>query len=345
MAPVGAASIALIIALAGCTPGDAGQADTQPQPTTASGAGGEGAGGAAGNDGSFADLVERVAPSVVTVRTDGGIGSGVVFRSDVVLTNQHVVGTRSEVTVGYADGDESPATVLASDEITDLAVIRTERKDLPVAEFRTELPRPGDQVLAIGSPLGFENTVTAGIVSGLQRDVPGSAARTQALVDLIQTDAPISPGNSGGALLDTDGKVIGINEAYIPPLAGAVSLGFAIPSATAVDIAEQLLVDGQATHPYLGISTGPLTPAIREQFNIAADHGALVLGVDPGGPADRAGVRVGDVIVQMAGSEVRTVEDLLGALRKTEPGQPVPVTVIRDGQRQQLEVTIVARER
>lgn len=157
-------------------------------------------------------------------------------------------------------------------------------------------------VLAIGSPLGFLGTVTAGIVSGLGREIPGSAARTFALVDLIQTDAAISSGNSGGALLDTEDRVVGINEAYIPPAADAVSLGFAIPSATAVDVAEQLLADGTAPHPSLGVSVGGLTPAIKQRLGVQADAGALVIEVDPGGPAAVAGLRPGDVITAVAGS-------------------------------------------
>ena len=291
--------------------------------------------------GGYADLVERVAPSVVTVQTDIGGGSGVVFRPDVVLTNQHVVGADTTVTIEYADGSASPGTVLATDTVTDLALVRTERVGLPVPEYRTELPRPGDIVLTLGSPLGFENTVTVGIVSGLNRQIPGSAAQSRALVDLIQTDAALSPGNSGGALIDTAGRVVGINEAYISPAAGAVSLGFAIPAGTAVDVAEQLLADGTATHPYLGVSLGRLTPVIRQALNIEVETGALVLEVAPDGPAAVAGVRKGDVVVALAGKPVNSIEDLIGALRTTKPGQQVPLTVARRGaERPQLTITI-----
>lgn len=293
--------------------------------------------------GGYAEVVERVAPSVVTVRTDRGLGSGVVFRSDVVLTNQHVVGDSDAVIIEYADGTSSPGTVLATDVVTDLAVIRTERTGLPVPEYRIGLPRPGEVVLALGSPLGFENSVTAGIVSGLNRGIPGSAAQTRALVDLIQTDAAISPGNSGGALVDAAGRVIGINEAYIPPAAGAVSIGFAIPAATAVDIAEQLLADGTATHPYLGVSLGRLTPQIAQALNVGVEAGALVFGVEPGGPAAAAGVRQGDVIVDLADRPVASVEDVLAVLRDTEPGQQVGLTVVRGGERTELAITVGAQ--
>jgi serine protease Do len=289
---------------------------------------------------SAADVVARVAPSVVTVRTGEGVGSGVVYQPDVVITNEHVVAGASAVTIDYADGTSSGGTVLAADEITDLAVIRTERDGLPVPEYRTELPRPGDPVLAIGSPLGFEGTVSAGIVSALNREIPGSAEQSFALVDLIQVDAAISPGNSGGALLDAAGRVIGINEAYIPPAAGAVSLGFAIPAATAVNIADQLLADGTATHPVLGVSLARLTPEIGEALGVAAESGALVTRVPQGGPAAAAGVQPGDVVVALGDREVSSIEDVLGALRDTEPGQQTTVTVSREGERLELPVTI-----
>jgi S1-C subfamily serine protease len=218
--------------------------------------------------------------------------------------------------------------------------VRSARNGLPVPEYRQDLPRPGETVLAIGSPLGFENTVTAGIVSALNRQIPGSAQSGQALVDLIQVDAAISPGNSGGALLDAAGRVVGINEAYIPPSAGAVSLGFAIPAATAMNVADQLIANGVATHPFLGVSAGRLTPQIRQSLGVPVEEGALVLGVQSGGPAAAAGVRPGDVVVELDGQQVGSVEDLLGALRGTEIGQQAPMTVVRGGQRTELTVTI-----
>ncbi|WP_236828086.1 MULTISPECIES: S1C family serine protease [unclassified Blastococcus] len=279
----------------------------------------------------FADVVEQLAPSVVTVHINGGVGSGVVFREDVVVTNAHVVRDERQVTIDYADGTSSAGTVLATDRITDLAVVRTARTDLPVPEYRTQLPRPGEPVLAIGSPLGLEGTVTAGIVSALDREIPASASESRALVDLIQVDAAISPGNSGGALLDASGRVIGINEAYIPPAAGAVSLGFAIPAATAVDVAEQLLTEGRAIHPFLGVSLAPVTPQLAEQLDVPVSDGALVLGVQPGGPADSAGIQAGDVVVEFDRQAVSTVEDLLDLLRDTSPGERISLTVAHSG--------------
>jgi S1-C subfamily serine protease len=267
----------------------------------------------------------------------------VVLRPDVVVTNAHVVQDQHDVTISFADGTTAHGSVLATDPATDLAVVHSDRGGLPVPDYRSELPRPGEIALAIGSPLGFENSVTAGVISGLHRDIPGSAAQTASLVDLIQTDASISPGNSGGGLLDANGRVVGINEAYIPPAAGAVSLGFAIPSTTVLDVANQLLTNGKATHPYLGVSVGELTPAIKQMSNIQADQGALVLGIDPGAPAAAAGVQPGDVIVEFAGKQIKSVEDLLGTLRQTQPGSQQKFAFVRGGQRQDATVTVGSR--
>ncbi|TDD55218.1 S1C family serine protease [Saccharopolyspora elongata] len=285
-------------------------------------------------------VVERAAPAVVTVSAGQSTGSGVTYRDNIVLTNAHVVGESSQVEITFADATRTPGQVLATDIVTDLAVVRTERTGLPPIHYRQELPLPGETVIAIGSPLGFENTVTAGIVSGLHREIPGSARQTQALVDLIQTDASISPGNSGGALLNTRGEVVGINNAYIRPITGATSIGFAIPTSTAVDVADQLLEHGRAVHPYLGVSLGQVTPAIDTALGLPVDHGAIVLSVDPRGPSEAAGIQPGDVIVTFADRPVRTVEDLLALMRGVEPDQRVQMTVIRQNQEKQLAITI-----
>ncbi|SFO04499.1 serine protease, S1-C subfamily, contains C-terminal PDZ domain [Pseudonocardia ammonioxydans] len=330
----GAVLVLLAAALTGCT-------------TTAPARDGGASGDAApAPEASAVEVVARLTPSVVTVRLPaGGLGSGVVLRPDVVVTNQHVVGDTRDVVIDYADGTSSPGTVLATDRISDIAVVRTARGGLPVPEYRTELPRPGEPVLAIGSPLGLEGTVTSGIVSAVNRQVPGSATGGAPLVDMIQIDAPISPGNSGGALLDASGRVIGINEAYLPPQSGAVALGFAIPAATAVDVAEQLLADGTASHPYLGLVPAPLTPQIRSALGVRAEEGALVARVDPDGPAAAAGIRPGDVLVALGDRPVTTVTDLHAALRGTEPGTATTVTVLRAGGRSELPVTIGDRPR
>jgi len=289
--------------------------------------------------GNLADVVEDVAPSVVTVRPAHGVGSGVVFKPDVVLTNDHVVAGNTELTIGYADGSESRAAVVAGDPVSDLAVVRTERTGLTPARFATGLPPQGCPVLAIGSPLGLENSVTAGVVSAVRRSIP-TGTQGSALVDLIQTDAPISPGNSGGALLDTQGQVVGINEAYVPPEEGAVSIGFAIPAATAVDVAQRLLAGRPVVHAYLGASVGELTPSVRERLGVEATRGALVLGVEPGSPAAAAGVRPGDVIVRLGDTEVRGVSDLVAAVRARKPGETVGLVLVRGSDQREVRVTL-----
>lgn len=287
------------------------------------------------------ELVQQLEPSVVTVlREGGGLGSGVVYRADgLIVTNEHVVRGTQRVTVALADGVRVEGTVVATDRATDLAVIRIPRDDLPVPEYADDQARQGELAVAMGTPLGFENTVSVGVVSGLGREIPG-AARQRSLVNLIQTDAAISPGSSGGALLDGQGRVIGINEAYIPPQTGAVAIGFAIPSTTVTYVVEQLLADGTVAHPFLGVSLSSLTPELREQLGVQAERGAVVMDVQPGSPAAQAGVRPGDVIVRFAGEPINTVANLLGALRGTRPGQQVSLTVRRDGQPVELTVTV-----
>ncbi|MBM7790230.1 S1C family serine protease [Tenggerimyces flavus] len=290
--------------------------------------------------GRLPELVARVEPSVVTVFAGEGLGSGVVYNdAGVVVTNAHVVRDARKVELGLADGTRTPGTVLATDEPTDLAVIQADRRDLPAASFAATLPPRGELVVAIGSPLGFENSVTAGIVSGLGRNIPGAAQGAPALVDLIQTDAAISPGNSGGALLNTEGKIVGINDAYIPPAAGAVSLGFAIPAPTVTDTVDELLADGTAQHAYLGVAAGPLTPQVVEALALDVDAGAIVMDVAKNSPAATAGMRTGDVITAVADTKVDSVGGLLGALRDFDPGDTATMHVHRGGDTRQLKVT------
>jgi serine protease Do len=300
---------------------------------------------------SVPDVVQRIEPQVVTVRTSKGLGSGIVYRSDIVLTDQHVVAreegspqTFSTVEVLLADGSRHSATVIASDLLTDLAVLRVKGAHLPVATFRKTVPRPGETVLAIGSPLGFSSSVTEGVVSALGRNLPSSPDSSQPpLVDLIQTDAPISPGNSGGALVDVCGQVVGVNEAYIPPSSGAVSLGFATPAVIAVNIADQLIANGKATHPSLGIKIIDLTPSIAQALGTDARAGVVVVQAVSGGPAAKAGIQRGDVITGLGGEPVSGYADLLGALRSHQPGDRVDVRVDRGGKERKLTVTVGSR--
>ena len=325
------------------TPSATGSAGASPS-GSASGSPSLGAIAAGAGSAQIPDIAARLQPSVVTIFVGQGLGSGVVYTADgLILTNEHVVRGATAVQVGFADGSRVAGTVRATDAVTDLALVQADRTNLPVPKYQTILPRIGDLAVVIGSPLGFENTVTAGIVSGLHREIPGSAAEGQSLVELLQTDAAISPGNSGGAVVNGAGEVIGVSEAYIPPSAGAVSLGFAIPAATVVDVAEQLLTNGRAEHAFAGIEQAPITPQIANQLGLPNTDGAVVLSVVRAGPADQAGMRPGDVLTAFDGKPVRTPEDFLAALRPHRPGDVVTATVRRGTQTQQLSLTLAGR--
>ena len=292
-------------------------------------------------------IVQRVAPSIVTifVQTAQGQaeGSGVIWEpGGRIVTNNHVVAGATQLQVVFASGARVAAHVKATDPLYDLAVVTVDRTGLPSATFATRLPQVGQLAIAIGSPLGFANTVTSGIVSALHRSIP-SGGQAPGLVDLVQTDAPISPGNSGGALVNANGQVIGINVAYIPPQAQAVSIGFAIPAPTVVDDVRQLIAKGKAVHAFLGIQPAEVTPEIARQFGLGVTSGALVQEVVPNSAAARAGLRQGDVIVAFGGQRVHSVEDLQAALRRHKPGDRVPVTVWRNGKNVRIEVTLSGR--
>jgi S1-C subfamily serine protease len=268
----------------------------------------------------------------------------VVYAAEgLILTNEHVVRGNTTVEVAFADGQRVPGTVKAADAVSDLALVEAQRRDLPPAKFQKDLPRIGELAIVIGSPLGFENTATSGIISGLHRQIPGSAASSQSLVDLIQTDAAISPGNSGGAVINSRGEVVGVSEAYIPPQSGAVALGFAIPAATAVRVAEQLLTDGKADHSFIGLSPADITPQIAGQLHLPDTQGVLVLSTVRNGPADKAGLRPGDVLLSLEGQKLNAPEDLLAALRNKSPGQNVNIEYRRNTDSREAKVTLSER--
>jgi serine protease DegQ len=334
-------AVLLAAALAGCTVAQEPRARSAPAPVTAP-APSANASAQAAAAGDIPGVVRKVEPSVVTIAHDQGTGSGVVWSKDgVVVTNAHVVGDVERVEVAFFDGRRADGRVRATDPDTDLAVVDVERGDLQPATFQETLPAVGELAVAMGSPLGFQNTITAGIISGLHREIPGSAEQgIRSLVDLIQTDAAISPGNSGGALVNGQGEVVGINVAYIPPEQGAVAIGFAIPGATAVDIVGQLLRNGRATHTYLGIQPGQVTRDVAAQLGLDRARGVVVLEVGEGTPAAEGGLQPGDVIVGMDDATIDTVEDLFGELRQRRPGTQARVTYIRDGRSQEATVTL-----
>jgi S1-C subfamily serine protease len=314
-------------------------------------------------DEPVAQVAAAVGPSVVQInvqvsrqtpmgpQSGEGLGSGVIYREDGhVITNDHVVRGASGVEVAFSNGETAPAEVVGTDPTSEIAVLKVNRGDLPAATFKTdEPPFVGQLAVAIGSPAGFEATVTSGVVSAVGREFPaeltgGDDNAAQALSDLIQTDAAISPGNSGGALVDRNGNIIGINVAYLPPAeTGAVNLGFAVPADTAVSVAEQLIETGEVTTPYLGVGTADVTPEIVERFNLSVDSGALVQTVERGSGAEAAGVRETDVITALGDAEVNSYGDLFGALRDYRPGDTVELTVVRDGNERTLDVTLGER--
>jgi serine protease DegQ len=347
-ARIGRLAVAALLAaaLAGCSLGQESQARSAPAPVTAAAAPRANASAQATTVGDIPGIVRKVEPSVVTIFVGQGLGSGVVWAEDgTIVTNHHVVESAldsgGEVQVAFADGRRVAGQVRASDPITDLAVVEADRQGLTPATFQQSLPVVGELAVAIGSPLGLESTVTAGIISGLHREIPG--ADQQALVDLLQTDAAISPGNSGGALVNGRGEIIGINEAYLPPSTGAVSLGFAIPSTTVIDIVRQLLENGRASHAFLGVQPQALTPQIADQLGLNRSSGVVVLTAEPGGPAADAGIRPGDVLIRMGDRELEGVEDLLDELRQRNAGDRVQITLVRGGREQQVEVTLAER--
>jgi S1-C subfamily serine protease len=334
------AALTALACLAGCT-ATASPPVTPPTTPPASPPATESTPSADGLFSRIPGIVRKVEPSVVTIFTQEALGSGVVYRADgIILTNEHVVEGQRRVQVAFADGKRVDGRVLASDARTDLAVVKAERDGLQPATFQPKLPVQGELALALGSPLGFENTVTAGIISGLDREVPDSAQAGHALVDLIQTDAAISPGVSGGALVNARGEVVGINEAYIPPQSGAVSIGFAIPADTVTWAAEQLLDQGKVSHSFLGVDLRTLTPEIARSLDVKAGAGAIITDTVRGGPAADAGLRPGDVITSFAGQPVRSSEDVVDKLRDLRPGTKTTVEIQRDGSPEQVSVTI-----
>ncbi len=312
---------------------------------------------------SFADLAERVSPAVVSIQTSktvtggplrlpgpfepffggpleeffGGerefqvpsLGSGFVISSEgFIVTNNHVVEEVDKIKVAFEDGTELDAEVVGRDPATDIALIRVKAdKALTALSLgNSDQLRPGDWVVAIGNPFGLEHTVTAGIVSALHRRNIG-AGRYE---DFIQTDAAINPGNSGGPLLNLAGEVVGINTAINPR---ANTIGFAVPINMAKEILPQLRTSGRVTRGWLGVVIQRISPDIQEALGLESTEGALVSKVDPSGPAAKAGIERGDVIVRFDDKPIREMEELPRVVASTQPGSAVEVVVLREGKR------------
>ena len=295
-------------------------------------------------------VVESISPAVVSIVTridarhggrvleQQGGGSGVVIAPDgYIVTNSHVVLGAIDIRVEFTDGVLHAATLVGADPPTDLAAIRVDASGLPFAELGdSSLLRAGHTIIAVGNPLGFDSTVSTGVVSALGRALRSLDGRL--IENVIQHTAPLNPGNSGGPLVNVRGQVVGINTAII---AAAQGIGFAVPSNTANWVLAKLMTQGRVTRGYLGIagSTRPLHRRIVRYFTLPTEHGVEVATVDERGPAHRAGVQRGDIIVRMGDRPTATVDDLHRFLTEWPAGQPVTLTLLRGKERLELDVT------
>jgi S1-C subfamily serine protease len=287
------------------------------------------------------DAVDTVGPAVVRVDRDRGGGSGVIFTPDgFVLTNSHVVHGAHALTVTLTDGREARADVVGDDPHTDLAVLRIDGTSLPYASLGDSRQlKVGQIAIAIGNPYGFHHSATAGIVSGLGRSLRARSGRL--MDDIIQTDAALNPGNSGGALVTSRAEVVGITTATILPAQG---LCFAVASNTARFVATRLMIDGRIRRSYLGVGgqSAPVPRAQARANGLAITSGVLVLSIEPDSPASRAGLAEGDVILALGDGPVAGVDDLHRFLTDERIGVSLPITVLRRGRR--MRVTIVPSE-
>jgi S1-C subfamily serine protease len=279
-----------------------------------------------------------VTPAVVSVSRQGGSGTGIIIRRDgVILTNAHVVGNATNVEIGLADGRNLPGRVLGRDQTIDVAVVRVQAQDLPAAPLGdSDQLDVGQMAIAVGNPLGLERTVTTGVVSAVNRSPRGVG-----LDELIQTDAAISPGNSGGPLVDSRGQIIGLNTAVIAGV-GASGLGFAVPINLANDVAQQLLTTGRIVRTYVGIRYGELAPEVARQFELPVSEGVIVGAVERNSPAARGGLRPRDIIVAANGTEIEDGGDLRRLLRGLDPGDTVRFEVVRPTGRATVTVVLGA---
>ncbi|MBI4743259.1 MAG: trypsin-like peptidase domain-containing protein [Actinobacteria bacterium] len=302
-------------------------------------------------------ISKKVQSSVVNIRTEAtmsdffhqgqnvtGEGSGVIFTTDgYIITNNHVVQNAKNIWVTIASGEDIKGELVGKDNETDIAIIKIPRINLPVAEIGSVKDlQVGELAVAIGSPFGFQHTVTTGVISALHRNV--SAETEEGLVksytDLIQTDAAINPGNSGGALTNSIGQVIGINTLIYSLSGGSQGIGFAIPIDVAKDVAEQLITEGKASHPYVGISGQTVDRDVAKQYNLPVEEGAMIGQVFEDSPADKAGFKKGDVIISFNNTRIKTMEDLIAEIRKKKVGDKVKLTYKRAGAKREVEIVL-----
>jgi len=321
---------------------------------------------------SYSDAVQRATPSVVNIFTSkeiraprhpllndpifrrffgdqmpdeaqraSSLGSGVIVStSGYVLTNHHVVEAADEIEVALADGKKLLAKVVGNDPETDIAVLRVNAENLPAISFgSSDALRVGDVVLAIGNPFGVGQTVTSGIISALGRTGLG----INTFENFIQTDAAINPGNSGGALVDAAGNLIGINTAIFSRSGGSMGIGFAIPVSTAQMVLEQIVKSGSVTRGWIGVEVQEITAPVAESFKLGSTRGALIAGVLRGGPADKAGIKPGDVLVEVEGKPVADPSAMLNLVAALAPGAGAKMKLKRQGNDVDASVTVGRR--
>lgn len=298
---------------------------------------------------AITDAVAKVGPAVVTVINQGvGSGSGVIISQDgYILTNNHVVEGGSKYTVTFSNGDEADAQLIGTDQFADVGVLKV---DVPVPAFaelgNSDVLKAGESVIAIGSPLGdLTNTVTVGVVSATGRSL--ETAQGFQMEDLIQTDAAINHGNSGGPLVNLAGQVVGLNTLVLRGSQfssdQAEGLGFAVGANTVRAISEQIIAQGHASRPYLGIQWQQITPDVAQQYNLGVQSGIYVTDVPNSGPAALAGVQVGDIITSIGGTSLDEGHPFINTLLGFQPGQQLKLQVYRDGQTLDLDVTLGER--
>ena len=327
---------------------------------------------AQGSPGSYREAAGRAMPAVVNILTSkamhenhpllkdpffrrffgdrlppeeqqNSLGSGVIVSPDgYILTNNHVIESADEIEVVLADGRKAPARMVGADPETDLAVIRIDARNLPVMVLgQDDKARVGDVVLAIGNPFGVGQTVTMGIISAVGRN----NLHINHFENFIQTDAAINFGNSGGALIDTSGNLLGINSAIYSQTGGSVGIGFAIPVSTAKTVMEAIIAHGQVVRGWVGIETQDITPELAESFGLPQQNGTIIAGVVRNGPADRAGIRPGDILLTVDGKKVGNTNEMLNLIAQLKPGGKSTMTVMRKNRSSTVSVTVGKRPR
>ena len=269
------------------------------------------------------------------------LGSGVIVSPEgYVLTNHHVVQGADDIQLVLSDGRRVKAHVRGSDPESDLAVLKTDEENLPAMTFaQADNLQVGDVVLAIGNPFGLGNTVTLGIVSALGRNYLG----VNRFEDFIQTDAAINPGNSGGALIDTAGNLVGINSTIYSQTGGSLGIAFSIPVSLARNVFEQIVRDGEVTRGWLGIQPSQVTPALAKELALARPEGVVISALQPGGPADKASMKLMDVVTEIDGKATRNVPQLLARIAELKPGTSVKVRIVRAGADAEVDVLVGKR--